>query len=183
MDLRRRLGFEQHWTGAMTLLARGRLAMTANDYEGAEEAITEAVDLSRRGLARIELAYGLLELAAVQLKRGRRHMAANSVAEAESALAHCADSGAVANMASELASRLGRQPELTTQPHLFGEKLSTREAAVLALLPSDLSLRDIAGSLYVSSNTVKTQTRMIYRKLGVTNRAEAVHRARALGLA
>jgi len=65
----------------------------------------------------------------------------------------------------------------------YGEQLSQREAAVLALLPTALSLRDIASSLSVSNNTIKTQTRSIYRKLGVPNRAEAVARARELGLA
>jgi hypothetical protein len=36
--------------------------------------------------------------------------------------------------------------------------------------------------LYVSFNTVKTHTRAIFRKLGVASRAEAVARARELGL-
>jgi LuxR family maltose regulon positive regulatory protein len=182
-ELRYRHGFEQHWAGAMSLLARGRLAVTAGDPDEAEEAISEAVDLSRRGLARIELAYGLLELAAVQLEQGRRVAAAMSVADAQDALSHCPDSGAVANLAAELARRVGPYHDAAVSRLLYGEKLSQREIAVLALLPSDLSLRDIAASLYVSPSTVKTQTRAIYRKLGATNRADAVNRARAFGLA
>ena len=54
---------------------------------------------------------------------------------------------------------------------------------MLALLPTDLTLRELAGMLYVSLNTVKSQTWAIYRKLDVTSRGEAVLRARALGLA
>ena len=38
-----------------------------------------------------------------------------------------------------------------------------------------MSLRQIADELYLSSNTVKTHSRAIYRKLGVHTRAEAVH--------
>jgi LuxR family maltose regulon positive regulatory protein len=167
----------------MSLLARGRLAVTAGDPDEAEEAIRGAVDMSRRGLARIELAYGLLELAAVQLEQGRRVAAATSVADAQDALSHCPDSGAVANLAAELARRVGPNHDAAVSRLLYGEKLSQREIAVLGLLPSDLSLRDIAASLYVSPSTVKTQTRAIYRKLGATNRADAVNRARALGLA
>ena len=52
---------------------------------------------------------------------------------------------------------------------------------MLRLFPSDQSLREIAGSLYVSLNTVKTHSKAIYRKLGVDPR-EAVERARELDL-
>jgi LuxR family transcriptional regulator, maltose regulon positive regulatory protein len=57
-------------------------------------------------------------------------------------------------------------------------ELSERELAVLRLLASKLSQREIAAELYVSFNTVKTHTRAIFRKLGVASRAEAVDRAR-----
>ena len=61
-------------------------------------------------------------------------------------------------------------------------ELSPREIDVLRLLPSPLSQREIAAELYVSFNTVRTHTRVIFSKLGVTSRAEAVTRARELGL-
>ena len=44
------------------------------------------------------------------------------------------------------------------------------------------SAREIAADLYVSHNTVKTQMRAIYRKLGVATREDAVARARERGL-
>ena len=53
---------------------------------------------------------------------------------------------------------------------------------MLRLLPTPLSQREIGASLYVSVNTVKTHTKSIFRKLGVSTRAEAVARARELGL-
>jgi LuxR family maltose regulon positive regulatory protein len=53
---------------------------------------------------------------------------------------------------------------------------------VLRLLASRHTQREIAADLYVSFNTVKTHTRAIYRKLGVTSRAEAIDRARGLGI-
>jgi LuxR family maltose regulon positive regulatory protein len=53
---------------------------------------------------------------------------------------------------------------------------------VLRLLPTDLSAREIAAELFVSSNTVRSHMRKIYRKLGVQSRADAVARASALGL-
>ena len=61
-------------------------------------------------------------------------------------------------------------------------ELSRREIEVLRLLPSGLSQREIAAELYVSFNTVRTHTRVIFGKLGVASRAEAVARARELGL-
>jgi LuxR family transcriptional regulator, maltose regulon positive regulatory protein len=64
----------------------------------------------------------------------------------------------------------------------FGQELSEREAVVLRLLATGLSLREIAAQLYVSPNTVKTHLRATYRKLGAGRRAQAVNRARDLGL-
>lgn len=60
--------------------------------------------------------------------------------------------------------------------------LTPAELRLLHMLPSHFSFRDIADRLCVSTNTVKSQARSIYRKLGVASRAEAVSAARAGGL-
>ncbi|WP_200330853.1 LuxR C-terminal-related transcriptional regulator [Leucobacter sp. L43] len=62
------------------------------------------------------------------------------------------------------------------------EELSKREALVLIELARGGSIDDIAGDLHVSSNTIKTQTRSIYKKLKVSSRTEALARARQMGL-
>jgi LuxR family maltose regulon positive regulatory protein len=62
------------------------------------------------------------------------------------------------------------------------EELSPGELRVLRYLPTNLSRSEIAGELSVSVNTVSTQIRSIYAKLGVNDRSAAVHRARELGL-
>jgi LuxR family transcriptional regulator, maltose regulon positive regulatory protein len=62
------------------------------------------------------------------------------------------------------------------------DPLTERERTVLRYLASTMSNAEIAAVLYVSVNTVKTHERALYRKLDVTNRREAVARARALGL-
>jgi LuxR family maltose regulon positive regulatory protein len=67
-------------------------------------------------------------------------------------------------------------------PRALVDELSPRELDVLRLLRSDLSGPDIARELIVSLNTVRTHTKNIYMKLGVTNRREAVRRAAELGL-
>jgi len=62
------------------------------------------------------------------------------------------------------------------------EKLSPGELRVLGYLPTNLSRPEIATELSVSPNTVNTQIRSIYAKLGVSDRSSAVQRARELRL-
>lgn len=62
------------------------------------------------------------------------------------------------------------------------EPLSERELDVLRLLASDLVGPDIARTLHVSLNTLRTHTRNIFRKLGVNSRRAAVRQATELGL-
>jgi LuxR family maltose regulon positive regulatory protein len=59
------------------------------------------------------------------------------------------------------------------------EPLTEREIEVLRLLQGSLSLGEIAGELFISTNTVKTHAKAVYRKLGVGSRSEAVLIARA----
>jgi LuxR family maltose regulon positive regulatory protein len=60
--------------------------------------------------------------------------------------------------------------------------LTPRELEILALFATSLSVPELAIRLHVSPNTLKTQTRSIYRKLGVSSRASAVAMARTRGL-
>ena len=60
--------------------------------------------------------------------------------------------------------------------------LTPAERRLLQLLPTHRSFPEIAEQLVVSTNTVKTQARSIYRKLGVSSRSAAVERAVASGL-
>jgi LuxR family maltose regulon positive regulatory protein len=60
--------------------------------------------------------------------------------------------------------------------------LSQSEIGVLRYLPTNLSAPEIAAELSLSVNTVRTHMRHLYEKLGAHRRAEAVARARALGL-
>jgi LuxR family maltose regulon positive regulatory protein len=60
--------------------------------------------------------------------------------------------------------------------------LTSRERAVLRLLPTLRSFDEIAEDLTISANTVKTHVRAIYAKLGVTRRRDAVAVAVERGL-
>ncbi len=73
---------------------------------------------------------------------------------------------------------VGRRTEGTSPV----DPLSDRELEVLALLGSDLGGPEIARQLFISLNTLRTHTKSIYAKLGVSSRREAVRRGRELGL-
>jgi LuxR family maltose regulon positive regulatory protein len=62
------------------------------------------------------------------------------------------------------------------------EPLSQRELEVLHLIALGKTNQEIAQQLIVAPGTVKAHTSSIYRKLEVTNRTEAVARARQLGI-
>jgi len=65
---------------------------------------------------------------------------------------------------------------------VFVEPLTRQETAVLAYLPTLMSNVEIARTMNLSVNTVKTHLKALYRKLGVERRRDAVVRARQLEL-
>ncbi len=62
------------------------------------------------------------------------------------------------------------------------EPLTRRERVILSNLDEEVTLEEIATKLFVTRNTVKSQVRSVYRKLGVSTRADAVECARLIGL-
>jgi LuxR family transcriptional regulator, maltose regulon positive regulatory protein len=80
------------------------------------------------------------------------------------------------------AAELAAQVEAMHIQATGASALTDSELRVLRLLPTNLSLAEIASQLFVSRNTVKTHVASIYRKLGADKRGEAVERARSAGL-
>ncbi len=54
------------------------------------------------------------------------------------------------------------------------DALTERELEVLAMFSAGLATKTIASNLRISPQTVRTHARSIYRKLGVTNRVQAI---------
>jgi len=73
-------------------------------------------------------------------------------------------------------------PTESTPVEPLAESLSDRESAVLELLADGHTNREIAQRLFIAQGTVKAHVASVYRKLEVHSRAEAVSRARDLGL-
>jgi LuxR family transcriptional regulator, maltose regulon positive regulatory protein len=89
-----------------------------------------------------------------------------------------------ASLISEILNLLaGRTPAATSDDvEPLREPLTESELRVLRYLPTNLRGPEIASELFVSLNTIRAHLRNIYAKLGVHSRADAVKRARELGL-
>jgi DNA-binding CsgD family transcriptional regulator len=67
-------------------------------------------------------------------------------------------------------------------PDVAAASMTVAEVRVLRYLPTRLTFALIADKLGISRSAAKERAERAYKKLGVHNRADAVNRARALGL-
>jgi LuxR family maltose regulon positive regulatory protein len=192
----------EHITLARLLLARHRSERdrTALDEGlGLLERLLAAAEDGRRGGSVLEL----LILLAIAHQDRRDMPAALATLQRAVSLAH--PEGYVRLFAHEGAPMAGLLKALPDQPATAGyvrrllaattgrpdrparsgvliDPLSDRELDVLRLLGTDLDGPDIARELSVSLNTMRTHTKNIYAKLGVSSRRAAVSRAGELNL-
>ncbi len=151
---------EVHTAMGVAMIADGRLAEALGELE-------RGVFLRRLWGQPLDLVDSLIALAQALAAVGDRDRAEETFTEAEALVAGCADAGALPErIAAARAAAAG--------------ELSERELTVLRLLGSGLSEREIGLELYLSFNTVHSHVKSIYRKLGVSSRAEAVARAREI---
>lgn len=118
-----------------------------------------------------------LRLAMAAVDVGDRSSAAALARQASLRLA-TAPGEAVALLAR--LEQLERRLEGWPRAQGLADPLTEREVTVLQQLRSALPLREIAADLGLSVNTIKTQVRSVYRKLGVSGRCDAVTRGRQL---
>jgi LuxR family maltose regulon positive regulatory protein len=172
---------ESPW-GMLVHVARGKLLELRGDLASAETALGRAEVHARRISWPLELAHVLLVLARLK-HRVRKHDEARSLArEVREVLRSCPDPGVLRDLLARTERSLQLAPRPPGPPLALDVELSERELTVLRLLAGDLSQREIGSELYVSFNTVKAHVKSIFRKLGVSRRADAVARARELGL-
>jgi LuxR family maltose regulon positive regulatory protein len=180
VDIAERLGLRHNVLVALAFAAAARVAIRRGDVAGA-----------RRHLAGLQDAGTSLSVSApwlsvtALLEGSRAHLALSdpagaraSLRHAEDILAHRPDMGPLADEVALLRQRIRALP-----PGPGGAStLTPAEIRVLRLLPTYLSVPEIADRLTVSSNTIRTQVQSIYGKLGATSRTEAVERAIEYGL-
>jgi LuxR family maltose regulon positive regulatory protein len=179
LDLAEERSLADHWATTLARVVRGRALEQEGKISEAEEAIMRSVELSRRGVAAVEIAYALLFQAEARQLGGDPAGARMTLKEARRAVEECPEPGILREMLARTERRLQRG-SLRHTGGASADELTERELAVLRLLPSELSQREIAAALYVTLNTVKTHAKSIYRKLDVDGRDEAVNRAREL---
>jgi DNA-binding CsgD family transcriptional regulator len=77
---------------------------------------------------------------------------------------------AAAGTAPEMTDLRATQPGPTLASRVLAKPLTAAERRILALLPTSTHLQ-IADTLYISRNTMKTHLRSIYQKLGAASRS------------
>jgi LuxR family maltose regulon positive regulatory protein len=192
----------EHATLARLLLAEG-------GREGADGPLDGVVDLTRRLVAQAERGgWNGAAIDALVAQALARHSRADvpgaldslarafGLAEPEGYVRIFVDEGAPMSALLKEAANRGLAPSYVAliqaafattrgvaqrKPSLI-ESLTDRELEVLRLLTTDLSGPEIAAHLIVSLHTVRTHTKNIYAKLGVSSRRAAVRRAAELEL-
>jgi LuxR family maltose regulon positive regulatory protein len=99
-----------------------------------------------------------------------------------SLLTAAAKQGVAPSYVRRILAAFGRADHNSHPNQALIEPLSERELEVLRLLATHLPGPDIARELVVSLNTMRTHTRNIYAKLGVSSRRDAVRQGRQLDL-
>jgi LuxR family transcriptional regulator, maltose regulon positive regulatory protein len=152
------------------------LSVTGRDAD-AEPVLRHVAQLTQKIPGSLYDAFTLLLRAELQLVRRDRPGARRSAAGARAIVDRYPDTGVIAWRLATVEETLDRRSDT-----LLGSSLTKAELRVLALLPSGLSRTRIAAELYLSPDTVGSHLRRIYRRLGVSSRAEAVAAARQRGL-
>jgi LuxR family maltose regulon positive regulatory protein len=183
IELMHRAELDDHPWVAMAHVVQGALLGRHGELEAAAEAIERGMELGRRQAAWQVTVCASIALAEVKQRAHELAAARRLLARVRDLLQSLPDPGdgleRLARTEKTLRLHPTRDRGAASAPYW---ELSERELEVLRLLPSQLSQREIAAELYVSFNTVRTHARVIFQKLGVTSRAEAVARAHELGL-
>jgi LuxR family maltose regulon positive regulatory protein len=182
-DLVRANGLEEYWICTAAHTARGLLLRHDRRPADARTELERAVSLARRGAGLVELTYALAALAKLEIELGDRPAARGLVLEARELLSRCPEPGTlVPRLVQELEAVLRLVVDVSGASPVVTDELTAREQTVLGLLPTGMSAREIGDELGISRDTVKTHTKRIYQKLGVSSRRSAVARGRELGL-
>jgi LuxR family transcriptional regulator, maltose regulon positive regulatory protein len=177
----RRAGIEESYATPLICAARARAAMHRADIPAARRELVNAQRL--RPLLTYALPYLAvqvrIELAQVHLALADQAGARTLMREVDELLRRRPGLGTLAGEAEALGAQLANE---RGSPAPGASALTAAELRLLPLLPTHLSFPEIAGEMFLSQHTIKSQARSIYRKLGASTRSEVVTRSRELGL-
>jgi LuxR family maltose regulon positive regulatory protein len=120
-----------------------------------------------------------VQLAKLYLAMGDASTSRHLVREIDDILLRTPSLGALIDEVSALRQTLASS---AYQGAAEGPPLSPAELRLLPYLQTHLTSSEIAGRLFVSRNTVRSQVGSIYRKFGVSSRGDAVQHATEIGL-
>jgi len=116
----------------------------------------------------------------IAMENGARNIFLNQTTEVQNLLLDLANKQPTVYM-EQLASLIRKGQSGIARDHMgLSEPLTKREIDILRRLSSGLPITQIAGTLHISHNTIKTHLKSIYRKLNVESRAQAVERGKEL---
>lgn len=189
--------------GAAHRVVRGRILLQADEPEAALDAVTALIDPADTSLGPAQRAGALAVAAAAHARLRAAEDAARLLADALALAAAETAYGALLSCGQplralvttmkpadpehdrvrrELLRRFDLRPVVPHHATVDEEPLTRAELSVLRFLSSHMTNTEIAESLVVSVNTVKTHLRSIYRKFGVSTRRDAIRAADRLGL-
>lgn len=165
---------------------------------GAEAAVAEAASEQIQAAAAAEAIRALIEAGLVEeaaaheavtaLTAAGLLVAAADQATEESIAAIAVADDAAAESLAEDAALISAADEVAAEAadeaaaKIRAASITVAEAQVLRYLPTSLPFAVIADKLGISRSAAKERAERLYKRLGVHSRAEAVSRARALGL-
>ena len=176
-------GLPDYLASIVSYIARAKVAVHDGDIAGARHHVGRALRLyaSPSPVALPWLAaQSALLLGRILLDLDDHPAARLKLAEAGRYLNRLLTEGVLRDEHRRLAADLARHGGRPRVPSAM--TLTAAELRVLELLPTHLSLAEIADVLHISRNTVKSQVAAVYRKLRSATRTEAVREGRNLGL-
>ena len=152
------------WTLATAARCRGLLLAARGDPDGAVQALEEALKHHQDLAMPFELGRTLLVMGQVQ-RRAKRKRAAKQHLDRALEIFESLPSPPWAGRARAEMSRLGLRPSAPLA-------LTATEERVAALAATGHTNRQVAQALFLSPKTVEANLARVYRKLGISSRAE-----------
>jgi LuxR family transcriptional regulator, maltose regulon positive regulatory protein len=177
----RRARLEENFATPLVCAVQARTAVHRADVPAARRELVSAQRL------RPLLTYALPHLAVqARIELARAHIALADPAgartlmrEIDELLRRRPGLGNLAGEAEALRTRLANERGSSAPG---ASALTIAELRLLPMLSTHLSVPEIAGKMFLSRHTIKSEANSIYRKLGASTRSQAVTRSRELGL-